>query len=75
MNVKTAIIQERRSLEDWRRLGVKALQELHLEAEPDRWPPHVVREMAHGQRSYPRAIADKVREIYLRDSQKGAANA
>lgn len=66
MTVKMSI-PERRSSEDWRRLGLRALKELGSTDSVDRWPPSIYREMARGQRAYPRALAEKVAEIYQRD--------
>jgi hypothetical protein len=66
MSVKTSI-PTRRSCEDWRRLGLRALKELGSTEDIDRWPAAVIREMARGQRAYPRALAEKVAEIYKRD--------
>lgn len=64
--------QQRKPLEYWRRLAARACKAAN--ASPETWPAAVVREMAKGQREYPRAIASRVRALYQKDLARQQGN-
>ena len=62
-----ATIQTKRPLDYWARLGDRALESIGLYDVARRYSPAFIRELARGQRDYPRALAEAVRKLYARD--------
>ena len=65
-------IQTKRPLDYWARLRDRALESLGLFDVAGRYSPTLVRELARGQRDYPRALAEAVRKLYARDEARRA---
>lgn len=67
-----ATIQTKRPLDYWARLGDRALESIGLYDVARRYSPAFIRELARGQRDYPRALAEAVRKLYARDEARRA---